>query len=111
MARRQAALMATTDLAILWEFHVKESRREEFETHYGPDGSWAQLFRAAPGYVATELLSDRENPLRYVTIDHWSSREQWLEFRKRYAKEYEAFDRECEGLTTREAPLGEYDRR
>lgn len=111
MARRQAARMTTAGHAIVWEFEVSPSRRSEFETHYGPEGTWAQLFRAAPGYVSTELLNDREKPLRYVTIDHWSDREQWLEFRRRHAEEYESLDRQCEGLTTREAPLGEYDRR
>lgn len=40
--------MATTGHIILCEFQVKESRREEFESHYGPDGSWARLFREAP---------------------------------------------------------------
>ncbi|HEX9707825.1 MAG TPA: antibiotic biosynthesis monooxygenase [Steroidobacteraceae bacterium] len=103
--------MATTGFATLWEFAVKASRREEFESHYGPDGSWVRLFRKAPGYVATDLLNDRDNPLRYVTIDRWSSVEHWREFRQRHAQEYEALDRECEGLTTHEAPLGEYSGR
>lgn len=103
--------MTTTGHVILWEFQVKESRKAEFEKHYRPDGSWARLFREAPGYAATELLNDRDNPLRYVTIDHWSSREQWLEFRKQHATAYETLDRECEGLTTHEAPLGEFGRR
>lgn len=103
--------MTSTGHVIVWEFEVRESRRREFESHYGPEGSWAQLFRAAPGYVSTELLNDCDHPLRYVTIDHWSDREQWLDFRSRHAEEYEALDRQCETLTTREAPLGEYDRR
>jgi heme-degrading monooxygenase HmoA len=111
MAGGEDALMATTGLAILWEFAVKASRREEFETHYGPDGSWARLFRKAPGYMATELLNDCGTPLRYVTIDRWSSIEQWREFRKRHAEEYEALDRECAGLTTHEVPLGEFSGR
>ena len=103
--------MTTTGHAIVWEFEASPSRRSEFESHYGPDGSWARLFRKAPGYVATELLNDRERPLRYLTIDHWSAREQWLEFLRQHSEEYEALDRQCEGLATREAPLGDYDRR
>ena len=92
----------------LWEFAVNPSRQKEFENHYGPGGSWARLFRMAPGYVATELLNDRSNPLRYITVDRWSSAEHWHDFRKRYAKEYEALDQECEGFTTYEASLGEF---
>lgn len=82
--------MATTGFATLWEFAVKASRRDEFESHYGPEGSWARLFRKAPGYV---------------TSDRWSTVEHWREFRQRHAQEYEALDRECEGLTTHEAPV------
>jgi len=103
--------MTTTGHTIVWEFEISPSRRSEFESHYGPEGSWARLFRKAPGYVSTELLNDRDQPLRYLTIDHWSAREQWLEFRRQHAEEYEALDRLCEGLTTRETPLGDYDRR
>ena len=101
--------MTTAGHAIVWEFEVNPSRRGEFESHYGPEGSWVRLFRKAPGYVSTELLSDRERPHHYLTIDHWSAREQWLEFRRQHAAEYEALDRLCEGLTTRESPLGNYD--
>jgi heme-degrading monooxygenase HmoA len=94
--------------ATIWEFAVKAAKQAEFERHYGPDGSWARLFRQSPGYIATELLNDRGDPLRYVTIDHWASAEQWQEFRSRFAEEYESLDRQCEELTTHEAPLGEY---
>lgn len=100
-----------TGHAIVWEFEVSPSRQSEFESHYGPEGSWARLFRKAPGYVSTELLNDCNHPLRYLTIDHWSAREHWLEFRRQHAEEYETLDRKCQGLTTREAPLGDYDRR
>ncbi len=102
--------MPTAGLAILWEFTVDSSRQAEFESHYGPDGSWARLFREARGYIATELLHDRENPRRYVTVDHWSSVDHWREFRNEHAEAYEALDRRCEGIATRETPLGEYDR-
>lgn len=100
--------MAATGFASLWEFEVRPSRQAEFETHYGPDGSWSRLFRQSPGYLGTELLNDCANPLRYVTIDHWASVDQWLAFRERFSEQYESLDRQCEGLTTHEAPLGEY---
>ena len=83
-------------------------RQAEFESHYGPDGSWARLFRQSPGYLGTELWHDRVDSLRYVTIDRWASGDAWKEFRARFAADYERLDRECEGLTAREAPLGEF---
>jgi heme-degrading monooxygenase HmoA len=108
MARRQAALMVSAGFATLWEFTVQAARQAEFERHYGPDGTWARLFRLAPGYLGSELLRDRKDPLRYLTIDRWESREAWQAFRRMHGAEYERLDGEFEGLTTREAPLGEY---
>ncbi len=92
----------------LWEFVVVPAAQARFESHYGPDGSWAWLFRRAPGYVGTELLQDRKDPLRYLTIDRWESREAWLAFRSEHGAEYERLDRELQGLATRETPLGEF---
>jgi heme-degrading monooxygenase HmoA len=101
-------MMAERTFARLWEFSVVPLRQAEFERHYGPDGSWVQLFRRAPGYLGTELLHDRADSLRYVTIDRWQSAEDWQAFRLRFSEQYEALDRRCEELTAREAPLGEY---
>jgi heme-degrading monooxygenase HmoA len=102
--------MSANGYAALWEFTVRPDRREEFERHYGPGGSWARLFGMARGYEGTELLNDRSNPDRYVTIDRWTGFEAWQAFRDQYAAQYEALDRECEGLTIREARLGEFGR-
>ena len=100
--------MAVAGYATLWEFEVVPEQQAEFEANYGPDGRWARLFRRANGYLGSELLRDRAQPLHYLTIDRWASREDWLAFRREYAAEYERLDREFEGLTTREAPLGEF---
>lgn len=102
--------MAAMGYATLWEFVVAPAKQAEFEAHYGPDGTWARLFRRAPGYVGSELLRDRADPLRYLTIDRWESREDWQAFRSAHSADYERLDREFERLTTREAPLGEYAR-
>lgn len=93
----------------LWEFRVSADRQAEFERHYGPDGTWVALFRRAPGYLETLLMQDRSDPLRYITIDRWQSVEAYRAFRSRFSDDYEALDRACEGLTTHEAPLGEFN--
>ena len=54
---------------IIWRYRVAEARRRDFEAAYGPDGDWARLFRQAPGFGGTELLSEGRG--RYVTIDRW----------------------------------------
>lgn len=56
-----------------WEFLIEPTRREEFERHYGPNGTWVTLFRRSAGYRGTLLLRDRLNPLRFVTVDRWGS--------------------------------------
>jgi heme-degrading monooxygenase HmoA len=100
--------MAGAGFTTLWEFTVAPARQAEFESHYGPGGDWALLFGRAPGYLGSELLQDRANPLRYLTVDRWESLEAWRTFRSRFAADYERLDREFEGLATREASLGEF---
>lgn len=94
--------------AYVWEFRVEAGRREEFERHYGPDGTWARLFRRADGYLGTLLLQDPADRSRYLTIDRWESRSAHRAFRARFAAEYEALDRQCEALTARETAIGEF---
>jgi heme-degrading monooxygenase HmoA len=94
---------------ILWTFDVAADRREAFERAYGPSGDWAMLFARSPDYLGTELLPDPEHDRRYVTVDHWTTREAFEEFRRQWKAEYEALDRACAALTTAETPLGAYD--
>ena len=95
--------------ATVWELRIRSERRAEFERHYGPQGTWAGLFRQAAGYVGTELLHDRSDLLRYLTIDRWTSPEAYRAFRAEFARPYAALDEACAELTTHEAALGEYE--
>jgi len=94
----------------VWEFRVKPGKQRAFEKAYGPQGDWVQLFRTSPGYLGTELIRDRDLRLRYVTLDHWSSRQAYLRFKKEHRQAYQDLDAECEALTTREKRIGEFDR-
>ena len=93
---------------VLWEFHVKPERVSEFERTYGPDGSWAQLFRQSPDFLGTELIRDIEGHDRYLTLDRWTSREALERFKQEHAAEYAALDKECENYTEREVFLGDF---
>jgi heme-degrading monooxygenase HmoA len=84
----------------VWKFIAKPGREADFERHYGPDGSWAALFRNAPGYVRTELYRGDDNS--YLTVDYWETVETWLEFRAARGREYAALDDELAALTERE---------
>lgn len=92
----------------LWEFEVPPERRNEFVRHYGPNGTWAQLFRRAPGYLETLLLEDQHAPTRFLTIDRWASSEAHEAFMRASRSEYERIDRLCEALTVSERSLGSY---
>jgi heme-degrading monooxygenase HmoA len=73
-------------LALLFSYEARDPA--EFERAYGPDGEWAEFFRAGPGYVGTELLRDVENPGRYLVIDRWDSREAYQQFVESRGEEY-----------------------
>lgn len=93
---------------IVWEFRVRPNKRRAFEEAYAPDGIWAEFFRAGDGYARTELIRDREDPLRYVTIDVWQSRQAYERFKKQNRAEYRAIDKKCESLTRSEKLIGEF---
>jgi heme-degrading monooxygenase HmoA len=93
----------------IWQFRVRPECAAEFERVYGPHGAWAELFRDAPGWLGTQLLRDRSDPGRYLTIDSWTSAEAWEILRSARAAEYEALDARCERLTLEELEVGRMD--
>lgn len=93
---------------VVWQFEVAEDKIAAFEAAYGPDGSWAQLFRTSPQYGGTELLRDAYVPGGYLTIDRWASEEDFRAFRKEHDKDYEALDRACDAMTAKETRVGAY---
>lgn len=94
---------------IIWEFVARQEKTGEFERCYSSTGPWAELFRRAPGYRGTSLLRDREQPLRYVTIDRWESTEAQRAMREKFAREYEVLDERCQGLTESERRVGVFE--
>ncbi len=93
---------------VVWQFEIAEDKVAAFEAAYGPDGAWAKLFRSSPDYLGTELLRDAYVPGSYLTIDRWKSEDAFRAFRKDHDAEYEAVDRSCDELTSRENRIGAY---
>lgn len=93
---------------VVWQFEVAEENVAAFEAAYGPEGSWAQLFRTSPRYRGTELLRDAYVPGVYLTIDRWASEEDFRVFRREHDQEYEVLDRACDALTSKEMRIGAY---
>lgn len=88
----------------VWRFTTNDPAT--FEHHYGPDGTWAQLFRRSGDYRRTDLLKSSD---AYLTLDWWTSLDAYNAFRERYAEEYAAVDTACEAVTTFEEKLGEFE--
>jgi hypothetical protein len=84
--------MPVPELTTIWEFQVKSDALAKFEAIYGPEGDWAQLFRRSPEYRGTVLVRDADRRGRYLTIDHWISREALQQFKRDYHADYAALD-------------------
>ena len=92
----------------IWEYDVPEDRLADFEATYGADGEWVRLFRQAQGYRETVLLRSVSSPRTYVTLDRWTSRAAYEEFRIVHAAAYAALDEAASGLTLAERHLGTF---
>jgi heme-degrading monooxygenase HmoA len=95
---------------IVWEFRVRPEMNAEFESAYGPGGTWAAFFSRGAGYVATELNRDQEDSRRYVTLDFWTCRSAYESFRRQHLEQYRAIDATCERMTESEIEVGCFER-
>ncbi|MGC2467587.1 MAG: antibiotic biosynthesis monooxygenase [Candidatus Acidiferrum sp.] len=95
---------------VLWEYDVKPGCEKVFESVYGPNGDWAQLFRREPAYQRTLLLRDPFRGLTYLTCDFWETREAYAAFRLANSLAYRALDKRCEELTLAEREIGAFNR-
>ena len=93
---------------VVWRFEIAEEKVAAFESAYGPEGNWAQLFRKSPEYLGTELLRDAYVAGSYLTIDRWKSEESFRAFRKDHDAAYEELDWVCDVLTQKETRVGAY---
>ena len=93
----------------IWEFRAKPLKIDEFESAYGPDGLWAQLFRKAPNYIRTELLKDPVQKNRYLTVDYWADRQAYERFTLDFRAEYTSLDEVCEDYIEFERHIGDFE--
>src|SRR3954470_1123429 len=94
---------------IVWEFRVRAGKELAFERHYGPEGTWVQLFRRSPAFVRTDLLRDPGLRGRYLTVDCWKDLAAYDSFKEQFAGEYARVDAEMESLTQNEMKLGVFE--
>ena len=99
----------TSNFVYIWEYNVKKEYLNDFKHSYGPSGTWVAFFKQSEYYLKTELLIDRQNNLKFMTIDYWKSKEKYLEFIKINKSEYDEIDQECNNYTSKEVKIGEFD--
>ncbi len=105
-------MSTTSDVAgftYVWSYEVRDTREADFERLYGPDGGWAQLFRKSSNYLGTDLLRDRKNKNRYLTVDRWDSEPAHRTFVSEHREEFDELDRQGEVLTQDESFVGDFD--
>lgn len=95
---------------VIWEFRIRRASRKNFMDAYGPEGEWAKLFSSDKNYIGTELIHYLNAPRTYWTLDFWTSRRAYENFRKRNAAEYKRIDALCENLTESEREIGRFNR-
>jgi heme-degrading monooxygenase HmoA len=94
---------------IVWEFRVQREHASDFERAYCARGEWAKLFAEGVGFLSTELLHDRDDISRFVSVDRWRSRAEYDVFRARFDAEYLALDARTEKLTESEMRIGVFE--
>ena len=93
----------------IWEFIIKEDKRKEFLQYYKPGGEWCNLFKKSDSYIKSELLNDKENSRRFISIDYWKSKELFDLYNKKYSKEYDMIDKVCTNFTNSEKFIGYFE--
>lgn len=93
---------------ILWEYEVRPDQIAEFEAFYGPEGSWARLFRSAKGYGGTDLFRDVARPTRFLTVDRWASPEAFDACLRDHREAYDRLDAEASAFTVAERRIGAF---
>ena len=76
----------------VWEYDVPPDRVDSFVAAYGPAGDWARLFARGDGFARTELYRSTESPVRFITVDVWSSQAAWQGFLERWESAYAQLD-------------------
>jgi quinol monooxygenase YgiN len=96
-------------IQIVWEFRIAADKRDDFERHYAASGTWAEFFQRDAAYKGTQLLRDRTDPCRYVTIDRWDDEDSYGAFRAMHRQEYTALDQQMQALTESEQRVGVFE--
>jgi len=95
-------------VAYFWAYDVEPASVEAFRRAYGPDGEWVRFFSRSVSYLGTELLEERSEPTRFLTVDYFADSNARTRLLEDYLDEYVTIDRRWEAATVSETFLGEF---
>jgi len=93
----------------VWKFRPPNGREAEFADAYSETGEWARLFRNAPGFQGTSLLSPAEPGGWWLTIDRWDTATNFEAFTEVFGEQYRALDAKLEGIAGVEEFVGAFE--
>ena len=93
----------------VWKFRPTEGRVQEFARAYSSGGDWAQLFRNAPGFQGTTLMSPAAPDEWWLTLDRWESSAKFDAFVQLFGDQYRALDAKLEDISGEEIFVGAFE--
>src|SRR5947209_66355 len=97
-------------IEVIWTYRVRHEQVAEYERYYSDNGVWAELFSKAPEYRGTILLRDKDDSLRFATVDRWESWAAYERFLQEHRTEYDRIDGLCGEFTAEELKVGVFER-
>lgn len=97
-----------SSFCIVWKYEVKPECKKEFETEYGPGGSWNTLFGKSSFYIDSFLYKDDSNPDVFLLIDSWENKDSYQRFLKEFGKAYRELSAKFTRLYISEEKIGEF---
>jgi len=91
---------------VVWKYTIKSSDRAEFESEYGPGGTWASFFRGSSSYVGSKLYAGKD--YSYLLIDAWDSKDAYLNFLELKQDRYQQLSEQFKYLFEDEICIGDF---
>jgi heme-degrading monooxygenase HmoA len=93
----------------IWQYEVVTGREDEFARVYAGDAPWAQLFARSGGFLGTELFRSLTRPGTFVTVDRFTSADDFRWLLDQHGASYAELDRAAAPLTLNEQEIATAD--
>jgi quinol monooxygenase YgiN len=95
-------------IAVVWQFHVKAGRQQEFESFFGADGEWTKVGRKSRSFLGSSFLRDQAHDTHYLLIEYWSEMVVYERHRKSFVADLRTLEEQRAALCDSIVPLGIY---